>query len=178
MVCYPLLFSVRLRECRSRYSAAALTVQSPSLGLIRVVVPILNSTPECAQRSAESSVEPPNQCRFVGRRIIMLTPVSVRIYAPTVRHGQKSVKAYRTRPHSESSQAKRSASRFHLWRLGWPQLGINLFQGLPLRLQVRLCVVVGRIELRMAKPAPNHGDIHACGDKMDGRRMSIIHRSE
>src|SRR5260370_1359538 len=48
-------------------------------------------------------------------------------------------------------------------RLGRRQLWINLLQRLPLRLQIRLRVMVGRIQLRMPQPASNHGDVHAMG---------------
>ena len=49
---------------------------------------------------------------------------------------------------------------------------LNLLQGLPLRLQVRLCVVVGRLQLRMPQPTLNHGDIHAGGKEVDRSRVS------
>src|SRR6266404_4221996 len=62
--------------------------------------------------------------------------------------------------HSESSQANRSASRFHLGGLAGRNLGIDLLQSLPLRLQIRLGVMVGRIQLRMPQPASNHSDIY------------------
>src|SRR5262249_18445923 len=57
-------------------------------------------------------------------------------------------------------------------RLPWPQLGIDLLQSLPLRLQVRLRIMVGRLQLRMPQPTLNHGDIHAGGKEVDRSRVS------
>ena len=48
------------------------------------------------------------------------------------------------------------------WRLSRSQLRVHLFEGLPIRLQVRLRVVVGCIQVGMAEPIPNDSDIYAC----------------
>src|SRR5215467_2028398 len=47
-----------------------------------------------------------------------------------------------------------------------------MLQRLPLRFQIRLCVVVGRLQLCVPQPALNHRDVHAGGKEVDRSRMS------
>jgi len=60
---------------------------------------------------------------------------------------------------------------FPPWRLTWPELRVNLLKRLPLRFQIRLSVMVSRIQLRMPQPASNHSDIHASRDEVDSGRV-------
>jgi hypothetical protein len=53
------------------------------------------------------------------------------------------------------------------WRFRRSQLWVHLFQCFPLRLQIRLRVVVRCIQVGMTEPTPNDRDIHASSNQVD-----------